>query len=483
MNKKQFLITNEAYDIAAFNKIKINETFYLYVGQDLEYGYVLNKNSEIHLLGAIYDWENPEYSNQDILKTISQYACIEDLIHSTHKYYGEFIIIAILDNKFYIFNDACAQREVYYDTKYNSFGSQPKVIGEVARLIDHTDIDANAFYQSYIFKKHKLFVGTSTHKKNIHHLLPNHYIDVTGRKVVRFFPSKVLPERSLDEVASKVALMLKGFIKAVSHRSKIRMAVTGGFDSRVLFLASLETNCKYFVIQHPHMNYQHPDIAIPQKLTSMFEKEFEVLSESSLQHDEFDQNYIESIDFPRYLQTNGQEYSKYTTIHGSISEIGRNIYGLNENFNARDICYLMGYGSLNFAVNQYDEWLTKSKGLFRKYNYNYLDMLYWEQRTGIWGAKRKSETEALGLNSTTPFNSKELISQMLSVKPKYRDYYFSPLHKKIIYYLSQGNEEVSKIPFFSGNDPDKMKIIMMMKKFKVYNLYRYFGVKTRTLRL
>jgi len=25
MNKKQFMITNKAYDIAAFNKIKINE--------------------------------------------------------------------------------------------------------------------------------------------------------------------------------------------------------------------------------------------------------------------------------------------------------------------------------------------------------------------------------------------------------------------------------------------------------------------------
>jgi hypothetical protein len=70
--------------------------------------------------------------------------------------------------------------------------------------------------------------------------------------------------------------MLKEFIKAAAIRNIINMAVTGGYDSRVLFLASLDVDCKYYVAKLSNMDHKHNDIVIPQKPTKIFKKKFKV---------------------------------------------------------------------------------------------------------------------------------------------------------------------------------------------------------------
>lgn len=482
MNNRQFLLTKEEPS-SKVKKTKIGD-YNLYLGEDLEYESVIAENIEFHLLGSIYDWEKPKSSNSEILSRISKNTEILDIIRATDRYSGEFIVIAKLQANIYIFNDASAQREVYYDTSFNSFGSQPNVIGEVTPLEEHSDKPAYDFYHSNNFLRQKLFIGETTHKKNVKHLMSNHLIDVNRCEVSRFYPFKPLPELPLDEVASKVALMLKGYIQAICLRYKSVMAVTGGFDSRVIFLASLDTDCKYFVTQSPSMKDNHPDIMLPKKITSMYEKEFHVVTELKSENTELNKSYIESIDFPRNLKvgTFSASFSGYTIINGNVSEVARNVYGYSKNLNSKDLAYLLGYKDNHFAITQYEDWLL-NKSLFEQNNYHYLDMLYWEQRVGMSVAKVKSELEALGCNITTPYNSRDMVTLMLSNKREYRDYNLSQLHKRIIYYLTQGNKEVMKIPFFTGLNPLKTKIIMFMARIKVYQIYRYIGLKTRLLRM
>ena len=62
-------------------------------------------------------------------------------------------------------------------------------------------------------------------------------------------------------------------MKSISLRyPNLILPLTAGFDSRLLFLSSLDINCEYYVSQHKWMNDSHPDIIISKQLTSLFGK-------------------------------------------------------------------------------------------------------------------------------------------------------------------------------------------------------------------
>ena len=106
-----------------------------------------------------------------------------------------------------------------------------------------------------------MFVGNTTHKKNIFSSFTKSIIVCQtefGKK--GSFLLKKLIINPIENSAKNCALILKGFIEAISKRNKIKMAVTAGYDSRVLFLASLGVKCKYYVSRHTNMNDKHHDI-------------------------------------------------------------------------------------------------------------------------------------------------------------------------------------------------------------------------------
>ena len=99
---------------------------------------------------------------------------------------------------------------------------------------------------------------------------------------------------------------------------------------------------------------------------------------------------------------------------------------------------------------------------------------------GNWAAKFKTETCALGKEVTSPFNSRELLMLLLSTRRKERDSHFNRLYDLIIYELSGKDKKIMKIPI---NPCRKQTIIRLMKYFRLYNLYRHVGVKTKKLKL
>ena len=312
---------------------------------------------------------------------------------------------------------------------------------------------------------------------NVKHLLPNHYIDIEEKKVKRFFPYSAIELISINHAAKKACEMIKGYIEAASYRSKLAMAVTAGYDSRVLFLASLDVNCKYFVYKHSNMNNQHHDIVIPQKLTKLYNKNFSVIPDVKCSQEKIDSNYEKSIDFPRIGTQSSQYYENHIYLNGNISEIARNYYGYHKFVSPEDLAFLNGYPNEKLVSEEYKKWLETSSEIFEKYGYNVLDMFYWEEKMGNWAAKAKTEASALGRNVFTPFCSRELLITLLSTQRKYRDSHHNKLYNKIIKNFSP---KVSKIPI---NPCKKQKIIRLMKTLRIYNLYQHFQVKYRLLKI
>lgn len=479
MFRQQFLLTKDKNFELRWNKYTVGN-YYLHIHPDLEHTYAKKNQIEIHLLGSLYDSANPELLNRDIIENLVFSEAAEKLFTDISKYSGEFILIYKRNEEILIFNDACALSEIYYDDSYSCFGTQPKLLTKIIKTIPHDDPDAIDFYTSDIFKKKCLFVGESTHVKNIRHLLPNHYINLNKKETSRFYPIKAISELPLDEVARRASSMIKGYIKAMSLRHNTAIAVTGGYDSRVLFLASLETKSKYYVTKHPNMTDSHYDISIPRLLTSLYNKDFHVVPENLNTNNDLNKEYCNSIDFPRYLNLADKILEDHAIINGNISEVARNYYGYYDHVSSEDLAFLIGYSDYKFPSKQYDIYLKKNNTLFERTGYHLLDMFYWEEKMGNWAAKAKTESSALGDTVVSPFNSRDLLTILLSVKRKYRDAHFNRLYDRIIFHLSSGNKSVLEIPVNPGR---KQRIIRIMKKLGIYNLYRNIGLRTRMLQI
>lgn len=477
MRKNQFLLSKNLSKLWE-QSMKIGP-YYLHCGEGLPYCNTSSKQIEIHLIGDLYDWRNSELKNEDILKDLLQFSELKifDFIEKINSYFGAFIFIIVKNDKIYLFNDACGQREVYYTTDFIHFGTQVKLLETVSDLIDHTNKDAIDYYQSSNYQKHKLHVHDFTHKKNVKHLLPNHLINISDRKIQRFFPTEPNKQQPIKVIAQKAAVMLKGYLRAIANRKKLLIGLTAGYDSRVLFLASLGLDCTYYINKMSSMDDDHYDISIAKQLCGIYEKELTIIEKDffkiQFKNGEAKERYEDGIDFPRFSNIATDTEPDEVVINGNISEIARNYFGYFKNLNETELSFLNEKQNLKLAITQYKKWLD-NKSTFEKLGFNYLDMFYWEEKMGIWQAKARTELFALDRNFATPYNSRGLLALLLSTNRKDRDAYNNQLYNKIIAELSDQNEKVLNTPI---NPSKKNTITKLLKRLRLFNLSKKILLK------
>ncbi|HPF94510.1 MAG TPA: hypothetical protein PLV65_11240, partial [Tenuifilaceae bacterium] len=86
------------------------------------------------------------------------------------------------------------------------------------------------------------------------------------------------------------------------------------------------------------------------------------------------------------------------------------------------------------------------------------------------------EGNAMGVKSISPFNSRQLLTLLLSTNRKHRDSFNNVLYNRIIELLAPN---ATSIPI---NPSKKHKLIGIMKTLHIYNTYRYIGTKLQLLR-
>ena len=480
--RKQFLLTKESgFPLDSWNSFSISD-YTLYYHPELTISYKKEAEKELYLIGYLFGHESSTQDNQEIISKILRSACsIDEVIKDSDAFTGQFAVIFKQHDQLYIFNDACAQREVYYTTDCSTIGSQISLMEKVTRLEENDNKEALEFYNSPFFQSKRVFLLGETHKKNVKHLKANHLLNINKKSEVRFFPFETLVNRNLNETAEEAAAMLKGYIRAASYRYKLAVPITAGYDSRVLFGASLEEDCIFFVFKHRKLTENHPDIVIPGRLLKRTGKKLDILTYRKEVTSEFESLHRNSIDFYRPDQTaiifNGylKLLNGYMVLNGNVAETARNFYGNFKNLQGKDLAFITKVEAYPYAIKLYDEWLAKSQSIFIAHNYHTMDMFYWEERMSNWAAKGKTEA-VLGTEMFSPFNSRKLISLLLSVDRKYRETQTNKLFNHILFSLSP---ELLKEPV---NPDRKTKSIILMKKLGIYNLYRKLGMKHRFLK-
>ena len=486
--RRQFLLTPEKIaELRSWPVLRIGQ-MNLYTHPDLEVTVCRQNSACLVLLGFLFDYENPHRGNQEILQCLSRCECFDALLRLTDRYGGRFVIIYRDNTEFSLFHDAAGQREVYYATDSIAVGSQPKLIRLSTKAIKDTSDAATAFYTSDRFVKKSIFVGDRTHYTNVRHLKPNHYLNILERRSVRFFPAEALCPLPVEEVVTNVGTMLKGFLSAVKHRRRMALAVTAGWDTRILFASSIDMSqdVDYFIFNHGKLSEGHCDIQIPRRMLKQQGLEFHVLRYGQ----DVDESHLtvfkESIDFPRLELApfifNGLDryFPDHMLINGNVSEIARNFYETIAHPNGKQLAFVYGYPGLEYAQDTYSQWLHGTRDIFRRYGYETTDMFYWEEQMGNWAAKAKTEYDLAGLYYS-PFNSRKLLTMLLATDRRCRDHHSSRLYRKLLESLCS---DVLDMPI---NPDAKTTMIRIMKRTGVfpllYAVYVYLGTNYPFLRL
>lgn len=428
-------------------------------------------NNELIFFGECFDYENTQFTNAEIAEQLKGLS-LEKKIEKINKLTGFFIFLFFENGNVYIFNDASGQLETYISNTDDGLyiSAQPNMI---------TDISGDTSYHDnvpqYIIDR-KINIFQKTPFKHIDKLIPNFYYNVNDKKYVRFYPMKTLPVLPVDEVAKEALAVLEDSIASMAFRKKISLAVTAGWDSRILFAASLKNADKavYYVLNHQTEDGRQ-DVKIAGQITGHFSKELKVI------HYDVSSIDLSGNDTPVIWKDDekGRKMSHLMNAHfpdrylinGNISEVARNFYDpLPENLSLSELCYIIGIEDGPYEKNAVKEWLET-----HNQHVHLLDSIYWEHKMPNWAGASKSVSNVYN-TVISPFNNRYLLNLLLSTKRKDRDKYFHKIYSSI---LKNVDAHLAGIPL---NPTRKHQQISMMKKLQVYPLYRHLFFKMKKLK-
>ena len=476
---RQYIISKKELALNGWKQF-LFDNYHVYVHPNLDYVHQDGKHLSVAVLGYLFDYRNTEYTNEDIVKGLSESVDVEDLMRQLDQYCGHFIVLCKDAVGVKIIPDACAQRILYYKDSFDVFASQVKLIEHFFPLEDVVDPEAKAFFNSSVYKYRLYAISNKTWKQGIFRLMANSYLDVTARKVVRFFPAQPIQRQALQDVVEQVIPMFKGYIEAIAKRyKKVVIPVTAGFDSRMVFAASLGLKeCTYFIYKHPSFKENHPDLVIPKKLTELVGKSFQVFRYSPEVDPILKEVYKNSVDYARdrtaamILSGNGTYFKDAIMLNGNLGEIARSYYNYTENVSGRELAALMECRNYPYAVRELQAWYDTNRPLFKANHLNALDMLFWELDWGPSTAQSKQECW-IASEVCSPFNSRIMLTTLLSTDAKYRVKESCRVFREVI------NHFAGKTIDLPVNPTGKHKIIAMMKWLGIYLPYRKFRMNVR----
>lgn len=440
--RRQFLLARASIpSLAHWTCLRI-ANYYLYTHPDLDVSRTEDTMKSVVLIGSMFDADEPEKENADILKDIMANGNrVEDFVSGIKRYAGSYALLYRDNADFFIVQDALALREVYYCTLDNLIvcGSQPNLVAKFSNpeIRPTTDPDFLDYYRNHL-KDPKWWIGDETYYESVKHLLPNHYFDINRRAVGRYWPDKPIKRLELDEAVSTSSAFLQGIMAAMAHRYPLMVAVTAGTDTRTVLAASRGIKDKvYYFVNNQGLGYDHPDVSVPRKIFQGIGVPFHVHDVPLDVNDEFRQTFLSNVFFaserilPSIYNVYFKKHADKVNILG-IGEIGRTRFGkVPRNLNGYRMAYKLGYREGRYPVRQGEKILTELLPVAKEFALNVMTLLYWEHGLGNWGAIGNSESD-IAIEEINPFDSHLLYEILLGVDDSYTQYHQPALFREMI---------------------------------------------------
>ena len=435
--RRQFILGPRFVEgFPTWRRVQVRPTIRLTVHPDLPVCRVETSGRSVTLLGYVLDPHEPWATDTDILnrliRRVESGETRRNLVQLTYPFGGRWILIVDDGRDPWLFNDPLGYRQVFY-THATAHGvwcaSQP---GLLAELLDLTiDREALTFIRAYRRTEPEyVWPGDGSLFQEVHHLLPNHYLNLHAGTPQRFWPDRELPTRTLEGVVEENAHLLEALIESASHRFELALTVTAGRDTRLLLAASkaIWHRLYCFTTMHWHLTSDHRDVQIPSRLLPRLGVRHHVIKCPSRMNKEFRETYERNV-------------SAAHDVYGPIAE------GLCHQYPQDKVC-MQGTGSpltyfpielrrwredsgkdtspetlawfmerwvglprgQAFALQALDRWLSGAD----QSGVDIVDLFYWENREGNWAAMGQSECD-IAQEAFVPYNCRLFLANALSV--------------------------------------------------------------------
>ncbi|NOY72627.1 MAG: hypothetical protein GXP14_09670 [Gammaproteobacteria bacterium] len=431
----QFILGSRYADFIGWHKQIFCEGYHLTIHPEVNYCRVISKDKVVLCLGSIIDPSRPGITTEsivsEIVEQVSDFSTFEKKIHSLA---GRWLIFINLKGVIRVYPDAIASFPAYHVKKDDFLwvASTPQILAETLALSLAEELISE--FESH--KRSDWWPGQVTRYQSVGHLWPNHFMSVPDASIVRFWPNEALGEVTIDEAASRILEILKGILLSASQNNKLHLALTAGYDSRVLLGASREflDDIAFFTIHYPGIKSY--DLDLPKKIAKILGLKLRVkpLKAPTKEFLEiFDHNSAYMVS--GQCRINAMTYQSFPPnalfVEGTASEIGRNFYYSNHRGKPLDItpeilCKCSGFNDNRIALQAFSQWLASMP---ENTNVNTFDLFYWEQRVGNWSALDSVAQETVR-KVMAPFNCRELLALFLSA-PKHARCKPYPIHTKI----------------------------------------------------
>ncbi len=446
--RRQFLLGPGTFSPTSHWKtLSLDEEIFLSVHPDLEMVTCSTHEGSVTLLGFVIDPFNPSSTSEEIIQAVAQQASnLSDLVVLCESLSGRWVLIYRYQREIIIFTDPCGFRQVFYCINDSGAwcGSQPEILKAAAGLDREDDEELLAFMIDPDFgRRESAWVGSRTPYKGCYHLLPNHYLNLKSSQQIRFFPVAKPEKKSLLEIIEIATDILEGSFAAMANRWDLMLPVTSGWDSRVLLAASrrVSDHIEYYIDLQGTLTLNHPDVWVPRRIAEKLGISFVIRNSKDNLPGWFVGILAHNITGARVLPKTRMIYANFlaketrVNLSGNGSEICRNFYETYYYLNPHqpkidDLVRCLSQSGGQFARNEVQKWQADFLASGTR-DFNILDMLFWEQDLGNWGAQYAAEQDIV-IEEFCPFNCRRLITTLLSAPRELRVQPNNSLYRHLI---------------------------------------------------
>lgn len=426
--RRQFIAgPDKSFDFPSWSKVSIGSNLSVLAHPDTRITQSASGENIVVCIGVMIHSQQSHTGIQTVVDVLARATTFADIEETAASCAGRWLLIVKLGSEIRVYPDASALLPVFY-TKHDCqtwFASQPRLLQETLRLEPD-----NALIDKFFRHKHgSSWPGGITTVTGVSQLWPNHYLQYEDAATKRFWPNKNIQPIDMEQAAKQVANRLKLIMENVAQLQTIRLWLTGGYDSRVVFSVSrhLHGEMEFCVLD----NYKNAsfDRTIAAKLAKLSDssvmsirprratKEFWKLLRENGGNMAYD---------PMNFTCNSRNDQAEGRLHvfGWTGEVGRCFYYTDgkkpSKIDASTLCELIGHKENPVSKEVMKSWLDSVGEInLSARGIDILDLLYWEHRLGAWASMMSLVRETF-TETMAPFNCREVFEIMLGTEMQYR---------------------------------------------------------------
>ena len=419
-------------------------------------------NFEALLIGLAVDPLHPARDMQQVLDhlvdvpSLTPAAIAARVEHLT----GRFVLLLRIGTETHVWGDSCHLRQILY----GNFGDIRCVGSSEKLMLDHAGVqlsmgpDKRAFMASSRFKRNEhAWVGPKSLDDRVFRLLPNHRLSLPGLRAEREAFHYRLPDGAGEkEVLDLAEATLRGLFTALVDRYSLIVALTAGWDTRLLMAAALpmKDRISFFTFCRAGDPSSAGDGDVAEVLAARFGLDYERIAPVPVTP-EFEAAIGREQLFPRVVPktANIQHHlgrknrESIININGNGAEVARCIYGRpgGPHSFAR-VCRYLGFRPSDpFVQASLGPWHREATEIASRTDVRMSDLAHWEQRMGIWGAATPFEQD-IAIEEISPFNNTRLLLALLTTPESDRSGPDYPLFGRLLRRLEPAAAEIPLNP-------------------------------------